>query len=206
MVTRENKANNEKGSPHSGGPAQNNGKEKHKPETKASKPTAEKAGEELSEELSEELEGLDELAKALAEVNELRDRHLRLKAEWDNYRKRTDAERADERSRATQGLVEKLLPIMDDLERAIDHVGTPDEESFKDGVSQVYSKVQEVLASEGVKVIDPVGEPFDANIHCAISKVEDDSVPEETVVEVFQKGYEMGSRILRPAMVIVSSK
>lgn len=164
------------------------------------------AAEELSPDMAAEMESLGELAKALEEADELRERHLRLKAEWDNYRKRTESERADERSRAAQHLVEKLLPIMDDLERAIDHSDGASEESLKDGVAQVCSKLQGVLSTEGVKVINPLGEPFDANLHSAISKVEDKKVPDETVLEVYQKGYVMGSRVLRPAMVVVSCK
>lgn len=168
--------------------------------------SAASAAVELSEDMAADMESLDELAKALEEANVLRERHLRLKAEWDNYRKRTESERADERSRAAQHLVEKLLPILDDLERAIDHSEGASEESLKDGVAQVCSKLHGVLATEGVKVIDPQGELFDANLHSAISKVEDKNVPDETVLEVYQKGYSMGSRVLRPAMVVVSCR
>lgn len=200
MVNKNDHKSSEKGAPHSGGPAQ----KKNKSKTAAEETEAvEQAANDLTAEAEEEL---DELSKALLEANELRDKHLRLKAEWDNYRKRTEAERADERSRATQRLVEKLLPIMDDLERAIEHSDTSNEASMKEGIAQVYGKMQDALASDGVKVIDPKGEPFDANLHNAISKVEDKSVPEETVLEVYQKGYEMGNRVLRPAMVVVSSK
>ncbi len=207
MVKRDFEMDNGKGSPRSGGPTpRKNDKERANPQNGAAESSAAEASEEFSEEMAAELVGLDELAMALNEVNELRDKHLRLKAEWDNYRKRTELERADERSRATQGLVEKLLPILDDLERAIDHSDTASEESLKDGITQVYSKIQSILASEGVKVIDPKGEPFDANLHSAIQKVEDRKVPDETVLEVYQKGYEMGSRVLRPACVVVSCK
>lgn len=198
------KKNTEQGSPQNGGPAPKNDKSKKSdPSTLESQETA--ASNDGSETLMPEGEP-DELTIAIEAANEIRDKYLRLKAEWDNFRKRTDSERADERSRATQRLVEKLLPIMDDLERAIDHSDTSNEESLKDGIAQVYSKMQDALASDGVKVIDPKGEPFDANCHSAISTVEDKNVPEETVLEVYQKGYEMGSRVLRPAMVVVSRK
>lgn len=179
---------------------------KKKSKTTHEQESAQSAAEEISLDMAADMESLDELAKALEEANELRERHLRLKAEWDNYRKRTESERADERSRAAQHLVEKLLPIMDDLERAIDHSDGASEESLKDGVAQVCGKLQGVLSTEGVKVINPQGEPFDANLHSAISKVEDKKVPDETVLEVYQKGYVMGSRVLRPAMVVVSCK
>jgi molecular chaperone GrpE len=135
----------------------------------------------------------------------MRDKYLRLQAEWDNFRKRTANERAEERSRATERLVEKLLPVVDDLERAVAHSENASEQSLKDGVNAVLNKLTDVLTREGVTAIDPKGEPFDANVHNAVSKVEDPSVPDETVTEVYQKGYEMGGRILRPAMVVVST-
>ena len=146
----------------------------------------------------------DELAKALAEADELRDRYVRLQAEWDNFRKRTATERAEERVRAAERLVERLLPIVDDLERAIEHSDTANEASLKEGIAAVYSKLSEVLGREGVKTIDPVGATFDTHLHHAVGKVDDDSVPDETVTQVYQKGYEMGARVLRPAMVVVS--
>jgi molecular chaperone GrpE len=162
--------------------------------------------EELEEQISEDLEELDELAQAKAETEELRDHYIRLKAEWDNYRKRTESERASERSRATQRLVEKLLPVVDDLERAIIHADNNSiEQSVIDGIIAVSNKLGDILKSEGLQTINPEGERFDANLHSAISKVDDDTINDETVVQVFQKGYEMGGRVLRPAMVVVSA-
>ncbi|MDR2673100.1 MAG: nucleotide exchange factor GrpE [Coriobacteriales bacterium] len=173
----------------------------------APEPDAQAAGptSELEEQISEDLGELDELAEAKAEADVIRERYLRLKAEWDNYRKRTEAERAEERSRATQHLVERLLPLIDDLERAVEHSATASAESLKEGIVLLSNKLGEVLEHEGLKAIDPKGERFDAHLHSAISKQEDASVNEDTVLEVFQKGYELGSRVLRPAMVVVSS-
>ena len=147
---------------------------------------------------------LDPLAKAQAETEEVRDRFVRLQAEWDNYRKRTVSEREQERRRAAEKLVERLLPVVDDLERAIEHSDTASEESLKEGIAAVYNKLNDVLVREGVKVINPVGEAFDAVVHQAVGKQNDESVPDETVVQVYQKGYEMGGRVLRTAMVVVS--
>ena len=211
------------GSPQVGEPAPKKSKKKMDAEaggagSDGSEPTKAPSGEneqemqegqevqEVEDIIEQETEHLDELAQALADAEEMRDRYLRLKAEWDNYRKRTEAERADERSRATQHLVEKILPVLDDMERAIEHSETAQEESFCEGIAQVYGKLLGVLESEGVRVIDPKGEPFDANLHCAISKAEDNRLPDETVLEVFQKGYVMGSRVLRPASVVVNSR
>jgi molecular chaperone GrpE len=92
------------------------------------------------------------------------------------------------------------------MERAIEHSSSAQEAALKEGIVQVYNKMLGVLEGEGVSVIDPKGEPFDANLHCALSKVEDNKLPDETVLEVYQKGYAMGSRVLRPASVVVSSR
>jgi molecular chaperone GrpE len=181
-------------------------KEEVKPDDTAAVDAA--AVEELIEELDsvEELivEELSELDQARAEADEFRDRFVRLQAEWDNFRKRTSAEREQERKRAAERLVERLLPIVDDLERAIEHSDTANEASLKEGIAAVYSKLTDVLTREGVTTIDPVGDAFDANMHQAVGKADDPSVPDETVTQVYQKGYEMGDRVLRAAMVVVS--
>ncbi|MDR3316409.1 MAG: nucleotide exchange factor GrpE [Coriobacteriales bacterium] len=162
-------------------------------------------GASIEEQLFEEVIELDPLEAARAEADELRDRYMRLQAEWDNFRKRTTAERAQERARAAENLVERLLPVVDDLERAIEHSDTASETSLKEGIAAVYSKLTDVLSREGVKTINPAGAPFDAHQHQAVGTVEDTAVPDETVVAVYQKGYEMADRVLRPAMVTVSN-
>jgi molecular chaperone GrpE len=149
-------------------------------------------------------EETDPLAAALAEVTEIRDRFIRLQAEWDNYRKRTAAEREQERRRASETVMERLLPIIDDLERAIEHSDTSNEESLKEGIAAVYNKLNNTLAKEGLKVINPLDNPFDALKHQAVGKLTDPGVYDETVVQVLQKGYELGGRVLRTAMVVVS--
>jgi molecular chaperone GrpE len=151
------------------------------------------------------VEELSDLDRALAEADELRDRYARLQADWDNFRKRTNTERQQERSRAAQHLIERLLPVVDDLERAIEHSDTANEASLKAGIAAVYAKLSEVLAKEGLQAIDPAGEAFDANLHQAVGKAEDPNVPDETVSQVYQKGYQIADRVLRPAMVVVSS-
>jgi molecular chaperone GrpE len=151
-----------------------------------------------------ESDNTDHLAKAQAEADQFKDRLVRLQAEWDNFRKRTAAERDSERQRAAAKLVERLLPIIDDLERAIEHSSSASDDSLKDGVFAVHSKLIDVLKKEGLATIDPVGEAFDANIHQAVGKVDDSSVHDETVTQVYQKGYQMGDKVLRSAMVVVS--
>lgn len=145
-----------------------------------------------------------ELEAALAEAAEWRDKGMRAQAEFENVRRRLEARHVDALLRAGERVVEALLPVIDDLERAIDHAaGTGDE--VTEGLVAVSRKLSEVIGREGCEAIDPFGEAFDPNKHNAVQMREDDEVADHTVVEVFQKGYEMHGRVLRPAMVVVST-
>lgn len=143
-----------------------------------------------------------------ARVREANDRAARLQADWENFRRRTAAERIAERERATEKLVTALLPVIDDMERAIGHARSQemgdDLKQFVDGVDAVHTKMVDVLAHEGVEAIDPAGEPFNPLEHQAVGRVEDPSAYDETVRDVYQKGYRMADRILRSAMVTVT--
>jgi len=147
-----------------------------------------------------------ELEAARDEAADLRDRVARGQAEFDNFRKRTTREREDERKRAGERLVRELLPAIDNLERAIEHTTAGgDLMHLLSGVEAVHAQVIGILGKEGVEVIDPFGQPFDHNTQQAVSQQEDAEVPADTVVAVFQKGYQMGGRVVRPAMVVVST-
>lgn len=155
----------------------------------------------------EPAEEVDELAKAQQEAADARDSYLRLKAEWDNFRKRTAAEREAEKLRASEKLVKDLIPVIDDLERAIEHAKqTGEGGTLTEGVEAVTVKFLQILGKSKVEQIEALGQPFDPNKHQAVGTQPDDTVPEETVVAVYQKGYQMGERILRPAMVVTSTK
>jgi len=173
--------------------------------------TARERDPELIDDLGPELELRgdvleDELSSALAEAAELKDRVLRTQAEFDNFRKRIAREREDERKRASERLVGEVLPVIDNLERAIEHTTAGgDLKHLLAGVEAVHTQLVGVLGKEGVEVIDPFGEPFDPTQHQAMSQREDAEVFEGTVVDVFQKGYVMGGRVVRPAMVVVST-
>ena len=148
----------------------------------------------------------DELEAARAEAAECRDRALRAQAEFENFRKRITREREEERRRAGERLVGELLPVIDSLERAVDHTTVGGElEQLRAGVAAVHTQLLGVLSKEGVDVIDPFGQHFDPNTQQAVSQQEDTEVAEGTVVDVFQKGYALGGRVIRPAMVVVSS-
>ena len=183
-----------------------------------------RAGEEAAErELAADADKLreerDELQKKLADVEDqieaakkeatdATDRMLRPQADWENYRRRTAAERLAEKERAAEKLVTNLLPVIDDIERAIEHAGAAEGDAqfqqFVDGVSAVHAKVLAVLAKEGVEPIDPAGEPFDPLAHQAVGRVEDAEAFDETVAQVYQKGYKMGDKVIRTAMVTVT--
>jgi molecular chaperone GrpE len=154
-----------------------------------------------------ELEALrGELEAARSETAECRDIALRAQAEFENFRKRISREREDERQRAGERLVAELLPVIDNLERAIDHTTAGgDLKDLLTGVEAVHTQLVGVLGREGVEVIDPFGQSFDPMVQQAVSQKEDADVPEGTVVEVFQKGYSLGSRVIRSAMVVVST-
>lgn len=147
-----------------------------------------------------------DLKAAQEEAASWRDKALRATADLDNFRKRTARERDEERQRAHERIVRELLPVIDNLERAIEHTTAGgDVKQLLEGVEAVHSQLIGVLEAEGVQMIDPFGQQFDPNKHQAVSQREDDEVPEHTVLDVLRKGYEAGGRVVRPAMVVVST-
>ena len=168
---------------------------------------AERAAQERDR-LQNELDSVsDQIESAKQQAAEANDRFLRLQADWDNYRRRTAQERLDERQRATEKLVVDLLPVIDDLERAIEHADNltdPAAKQFVEGVDAICKKLVGVLNKEGVEVVNPVGEAFDPLSHQAVSQIEDTEAYDETVAQVYQKGYRMGGKDIRTAMVVVT--
>ncbi len=142
----------------------------------------------------------DEVQKAQTEAADAAARVARLQADWDNYRKRTAAERVAERARATEKLVESLLPAIDDLERAVEHAQGIDDAQVKElgaGIANVHAKIVGVLEREGVEVIDPLREQ-------AVGQVQDAEAYDDSVAQVLRRGYAMGGKVIRPAMVSVT--
>lgn len=160
----------------------------------------EPSGDEASEEASAEAA----VAKAKEEAAEWQGKYLRLHAEWDTYRRRMKEQREEESRRATEKLVEDIIPVLDDFERSINYANENGEEGLLGGVTAVYAKLNEVLVKEGVEIIDPVGQPYEALEAQAVATVDNPNVPDETVEQVYQKGYRMGSKVIRPAMVTVA--
>jgi len=162
------------------------------------------------DELQSQLDTMaEELEAAKKESADAADRVLRLQADWENYRRRTAAERIAERERAAEKLVTNLLPVLDDMERAADHAtknAEGDEKliQFADGVMAIHAKMIDILGKDGVEVIDPAGEPFDPLVHQAVGREENTEAYDETVAQVYQKGYRMGGKVIRSAMVTVT--
>ena len=151
-------------------------------EDAASEDEASEEAEDIAAEAEAVVADAERVAAAEAEAAAMKDRYLRLQAEWDNYRKRTAEEAADMKIRAAEKLMEDVLPVLDDFERAIAHAEQNGEEGLLDGVKAI-----------------------DALEHQAVATVPDESIPDETVAQVYQKGYRLGKKVLRPAMVTISS-
>ena len=133
----------------------------------------------------------------------------RERASFINFRRRTDLERAETRQYAAVSLIKKLLPVVDDFDRAL--AAIPEEErknnKWVEGVELIARKLHTIMEQEGVQSIEALGQPFDPNLHEAVAfedNAEENSNHEDTVAEVFSKGYKMHDRVLRPAMVKVS--
>lgn len=146
----------------------------------------------------------DKAAAAIAEAAEWKDKYLRLHAEWDTYRRRTKEQREEEKARAAEKLVTSLIPVLDDLERTIEYAENNGETGLLGGVKAVLAKFVDTLQKDGVEIINPQGEAFDALEAQAVGTVEDTEQFDETVAQVYQKGYRMSAKVLRPAMVTVT--
>ena len=148
----------------------------------------------------------NELQALQAELEEARNRHLRLAADFENYKKRARQEQLDTVQYATANLAERLLPVLDDYQRVMEHVPEGVDENWLKGVRLTLQKLEEVLASVGVEAIEPIGQPFDPKLHEAIGSEESDEHPEDTVVSELRRGYKIHDRVLRPSLVKVSRR
>lgn len=145
-----------------------------------------------------------ELKKAKAEADQFKDKYMRMVAEMDNLRKRTERERADLLKYGHEKVLEDILPVLDSFEKASAATEDSTMESFVEGVQMVFTQLKTILEKHGLKAFDSVGVEFDPNLHQAIQKIDDDSVDKETVKEEYQKGYQLAERLLRPAIVAVA--
>ena len=170
--------------------------------TALEKRLAEKAAQE-SDEGTDENAGPETLPEAQEAIAELNERIVRLTADFDNFRKRAQREKDEARQFANQGLLEKLLPVLDNFEMALTAVKDADP-SVRDGVQMILDQLLGVLKESGVEPVDAMGQPFDPNLHEALSQEETTEVEEGTVVQQVQRGYKLNDRLVRPARVVVA--
>ena len=160
----------------------------------------EEAAEETFTVTKSQMEQMEQLAKVLAEAN---DKYLRLAAEYDNYRKRTAREKEHVYGDARADTVKPFLAVLDNLERGVQQFEEGD--PHRQGMELICKQFMEVLGQMGVTEIPALGQPFDPEKHNAVMHAEDESVGENTIVEVFQKGFMIGDKVLRFAMVKVAN-
>jgi len=147
------------------------------------------------------------IAELEKEIERLKDKFLRKAAEFENYKRRTENDQLNLIKYSAFSFILKLLPVMDDFERSLDHIEeAKDIEALKAGLKLVYEKLSKALDAEGVKKINAVGKPFDVNFHEAILQRKDDSVKPYTVLEEIEKGYLYKDKVVRHAKVIVSDE
>lgn len=172
-------------------------KQKQTEETLETEESVEKKSEETSEETDKII---SELNSKLLEAN---DKLLRTVAEYDNFRKRSQKEKEAIYSDSKVDVISKLLPVIDNFERAA--AAQADAENYKKGIEMTVQQLLDVLSNLGVEAFGAKGESFDPNIHNGVMHTEDENLDENTISEVYMKGYKMGDRVIRHATVIVAN-
>ncbi len=147
------------------------------------------------------------LEKAREESKENFDRYLRVSAEFENYKKRATRDMGEFRKYANESIIKELLPVLDNLERAIDSSGKDTDTSvcIVEGVEMTHKEILKIFGKFDVEPVDALGKPFDPGFHQAVMREESDDHPENSVLKELQKGYTMHDRLIRPAMVVVST-
>ena len=166
------------------------------------------ASEKENKETSEKEEKASEKKKDPKDekIDELNDKLKRSMAEFDNYRKRTDKEKSAMYEIGAKDVIEKILPIVDNFERGLNSIPEDAKGSaFADGMEKIYKQFVKTLDDMGVKPIEAVGKPFDPNFHNAVMHSEDENLGENVITNVFAKGYKIGDKVIRPAMVAVAN-
>ncbi len=175
------------------------GTDEEAPVTAEETPEEEITEEEVSPEavLEEKIKALEDAAAAD------KDRYLRLLAEYDNFRKRSVQEKFNASADATAKAALEVISVIDNFERAV--AAECSDENYKKGVEMIYDQFAGVIKKLGVEEIDALGKPFDPNLHNAVTQVEDENFGENTVSQVYQKGYKLGDKVIRHAMVVVAN-
>ncbi len=169
----------------------------------ASEESAEQA-EQTEEPAPDPVAELEGKVKALEEAAAKdKDRYLRLLAEYDNFRKRSIQEKDAASANATAKAALEVISVIDNFERAMD--AECSDENYKKGVEMIYNQFTDVIKKLGVEEIDALGQEFNPNLHNAVNHVEDENFGENTVCQVYQKGYKLGDKVIRCAMVVVAN-
>ena len=179
-------------------------KEKKNPESEEVKETpVEETAEETAEAAEQEVPETPEANPWEEKYNAEHDAYLRLAADYDNFRKRTVKEKEASYGNGRADTIAKLLPIYDNLERALNQ--PTEDAAYKKGVEMTMTQLVSILNGLGVEIFGQAGEPFDPNIHNAVMHTEDADAAENTITQVFQKGFKLGEKIVRFAMVQVAN-
>lgn len=171
-----------------------------KPETQEQPPEAAQPEEAKQEAASQETE----LEKLQKEFEEHKQQHLRVLAEYDNFRKRSQNEKNAIYNNAVSDTVQAILPIADNIERALSQENASAED-MKKGVEMIENQIKACFEKLGLEEMGQVGETFDPNLHNAVAHIEDESLGENVIAAVYQKGYKLGDRVVRHAMVQVAN-
>lgn len=161
------------------------------------------AGEELPEEVTEQVTETPEADPWEEKYNIEHDQFLRLAAEFDNFRKRTIKEKEASYGHGKADTVSKLLPVYDNLERALQQETA--DAAFKKGVEMTMTELEKILSGLGVEIFGQVGDSFDPELHNAVMHIENEELGENTIAAVFQKGFKLGDKVIRFAMVQVAN-
>lgn len=175
--------------------------EKPKAKKSSKKPDNSKKSSKKQEDNKEE--DAEKKPSAEQQVKEANDKYLRLMAEYDNYRKRSQKEREALYGDIKADVLNKFLPVYDNLVRALDQ--PTEDEAYRKGVEMIMAQFNKTMENLGVTEIESVGQPFDPNLHNAVMHVEDETKGENEIVEVFQKGFKLGEKVIRFAMVKVAN-
>ena len=175
----------------------------------AEESAAEEVNEEAEQELLEEEQqsGADQIEQLEQQVAEANDNVLRVQAEMQNLRRRSERDVENAHKFALDKFSADLLPVVDNLERALAAIDSDDDsqKAIAEGIELTLKSFLDVLKRFKIEAVDPAGQPFDADLHQAVSMVPNPDMEPNTVMDVFQKGYTLNGRLIRPAMVVVSS-
>jgi molecular chaperone GrpE len=160
-----------------------------------------------TEEKTELQKAEEKIAELEQQLNEQQDRFLRKAAEFENYKRRSENDAMNLLSYAAESFIIKLLPVVDDFERSLQHISDDNNtQAIREGINLVYEKLLKVLNDQGVKKMESVGKPFNVDYHDALMQRKDDSVPAHTVIEEIETGYLYRDKVIRHAKVIVSEE